>query len=581
MNPRTKRHGTVLIIVVVIVLLLSLVAYKYLLAMQTEHIATAMYGDRLKAKQSAESARDLLKHVLEMSRAERDELGGISDNPALFAGHTDAWQATIKSDVIKQDSDEPFFGLIATARSQSMNSLRGSTEFENTTANRSVAVSPSGQFFPPTRYGATNESGKLHLWRLMQWEAASPGAGVASLMALPGMDQPTAEALMDWLDPDDEPREQGAESEFYATLTRPIAPRNGIPLELDELLFVKGITAFRLYGTMTELPVTENLQASEIPRFEFTPSPDSESAVRNTWESTSLSETSQLHAWSEWLTIYSAERNESYTGQRRIFINGEDLERLHKSISSRLSTTWANFIVLYRQYGPTESNVPSANNSPDVSGRIDFDVAAEYAVASLADLLDTSVSLPPDSEGEQATIVPSPAGTKSLDTVHLEQVFDQLTTVASRRIIGRVNINQAPAEVLATLPGLSHETAGRIVAARESEGEKEQAHLHPIWLLTHDLVDSETMRALLPDITCGGDVYRAEVWGRAKADTAIYRFETVLDATETPCRATYYRELDVPSRRIKILSRAEFASMDITAQSPSDFGTEDGQRNEY
>ena len=109
MNPRTKRHGTVLIIVVVIVMLLSLVAYKYLLAMQTEHIATAMYGDRLKARQSAESARDLLKHFLELSRAERDELGGISDNPALFAGHTDAWQATIKTELIKQDSDEPFF----------------------------------------------------------------------------------------------------------------------------------------------------------------------------------------------------------------------------------------------------------------------------------------------------------------------------------------------------------------------------------------------------------------------------------------------------------------------------------------
>ena len=400
-------------------------------------------------------------------------------------------------------------------------------------------------------------------------------------MALPGMDQPTAEALMDWLDPDDEPREHGAESEFYATLTRPIAPRNGIPLELDELLFVKGITAFRLYGTMTELPVTANLQATEIPQFEATPSPDSGTAVRNTWESTSISESNELHVWSEWLTIYSAERNESYTGQRRIFINGEDLERLHKDLSSRLSTTWANFIVLYRQYGPIKGNIPTVNNAPDVSGRMDFDVAAEYTVPNLADLLHTSVSLPPENEGEEATIVPSPAGTKSLDTVHLEHVFDQLTTVASQRIIGRVNINDAPAEVLATLPALSPETAERIVAARESEGDKEQAHVHPIWLLTHDLVDSDTMRALLPDVTCGGDVYRAEVWGRATADAAIYRFETVLDATEAPCRATYYRELDVPSRKIKILSRAEFASMGISAQSPSEFGTGDRQRNEY
>ena len=57
------------------------------------------------------------------------------------------------------------------------------------------------------------------------------------------------DAIKDWIDPDNEVTGFGAESAYYRTLERPYACRNA-PLEsLEELLYVRGITAELFYGT--------------------------------------------------------------------------------------------------------------------------------------------------------------------------------------------------------------------------------------------------------------------------------------------------------------------------------------------
>jgi len=59
-----------------------------------------------------------------------------------------------------------------------------------------------------------------------------------------GAEDPLAlvEALIDWLDPDSEPRDYGAESDYYLTLERPYPCKNG-PLDtFEELLQVKGFS---------------------------------------------------------------------------------------------------------------------------------------------------------------------------------------------------------------------------------------------------------------------------------------------------------------------------------------------------
>lgn len=50
------------------------------------------------------------------------------------------------------------------------------------------------------------------------------------------------DAILDWRDGDDEPRERGAEDADYAALPEPIRPRNGKLESLEELRFVRGVT---------------------------------------------------------------------------------------------------------------------------------------------------------------------------------------------------------------------------------------------------------------------------------------------------------------------------------------------------
>ena len=58
------------------------------------------------------------------------------------------------------------------------------------------------------------------------------------------------EAIIDWLDEDDEPSGfGGAESSYYQVLEKPYEPRNG-PMEfIEELLLVKGVTKELYFGT--------------------------------------------------------------------------------------------------------------------------------------------------------------------------------------------------------------------------------------------------------------------------------------------------------------------------------------------
>jgi len=55
------------------------------------------------------------------------------------------------------------------------------------------------------------------------------------------------DAIIDWIDPDDEPLSEGAESSYYGSLDPPYACKNG-PLDtLSELLMIKGVTD-EVYG---------------------------------------------------------------------------------------------------------------------------------------------------------------------------------------------------------------------------------------------------------------------------------------------------------------------------------------------
>src|SRR5207253_3613271 len=105
-----------------------------------------------------------------------------------------------------------------------------------------------GQQTPGYRFGVTDEAGKLNLNALV---ALDPTGKVAHdvLILLPNMTEEIADAIIDWIDADDEPRANGAESDYYSGLG--YRCKNG-PLDtLEELLLVRGVTPQLLFGSDT------------------------------------------------------------------------------------------------------------------------------------------------------------------------------------------------------------------------------------------------------------------------------------------------------------------------------------------
>lgn len=519
---RRSRRGTALLVVVVVIMLLSLAAYNYVFTTQTEHLATALDGDRLVSQQAALSARDLVSVLLEMSRAERVEWGGVDHNPSLFGGDATLLSALAPaSTAAPMDEEEPshHLGLVAYRRPWIDQADRGVSRTSTSESDDPGRL----QIQESTRYGAINESAKLHLLKLLEFDQLEPGLAVTALLQLPGMDSATAAALMDWIDADDEERPEGAESQFYRFLPQPLTPRQGMPLDLEELLFVRGITAERLFGTPPG-----NASSSDAPTLS---SPRAIAGPDRPWQA--------------FLTIHGSERNESYEGSPRIYINETNLTDLRRRLIEVFDPAWADFIILYRQYGPANSNAAS-DRTLDVPAP-DLSVAPEFNIANPLDLVDAKVRFATGDEGRSVTVASPFRGNRSSMQTQLPLLLDQITVVPDQRVVGRINVNQAPAEVLAALPGLQLEQVRSIVAAREAETALAlDDRQHPIWLLTEGHVDLETMRSILPHVTCGGDVYRAEIWGFVDDQSPVVRFETVLDASVGRTRTVYYRELSAP-----------------------------------
>lgn len=80
------------------------------------------------------------------------------------------------------------------------------------------------------------------------------------------------EAILDWRDPDDRPRDFGAEEPYYAGLPEPIRPRNGRLERVEELRFVRGVTPelydrflSKVFTVSSNLPqVNVNLASYEL-----------------------------------------------------------------------------------------------------------------------------------------------------------------------------------------------------------------------------------------------------------------------------------------------------------------------------
>jgi general secretion pathway protein K len=68
------------------------------------------------------------------------------------------------------------------------------------------------------------------------------------------------DSILDWVDPDNLHRINGAENDFYESLSTPYTAKNGLFDTVEELLWVKGVTAELFFGTAAGAE-TDNAEA--------------------------------------------------------------------------------------------------------------------------------------------------------------------------------------------------------------------------------------------------------------------------------------------------------------------------------
>jgi hypothetical protein len=115
---------------------------------------------------------------------------------------------------------------------------------------------------------------------------------------------------------------------------------------------------------------------------------------------------------------------------------------------------------------------------------------------------------------------------------------------------------------LTGIPGLTSTTIDQIIANRDvTLGPQRPEQAYETWLLTEGVVELDKMKQLMPFITTGGRVYRAQVVGFFDAEGPANRLEVVIDATgNTP----------VVRRRWELQDLGPGYSLDILGAAPQD-----------
>lgn len=487
-----QRRGTLLIIVMVTIVVLALSAYTFTALMQTEEEAARLVTRQLQSKCLADSGMDFARLFLSNNEATIREKGGRWNNPDYFQAIPVAVSTT----------DANMVGYFSIA-----------------TSSLDDEGSPEGQ-----RFGLIDESSKLNLNILPFAEAmlSMQGGDVRDLlMALPDMTEEIADAILDWIDADDEIRDYGTESSYYQGLSPGYSAKNGPMDSLDELLLVNGVTPQLLFGLDT------NRNGILDPE---------ESASGNV----SSTEAEMHLGWANYLTLYSTESNLTSEGLPRVNINADDLEQLYDDLKASFNDEWANFIIYYRCSSEEPSIETPSETAVIMNAALlppDFEVLeSKRKFNSVVDLVFAYVDTSEFDTENLSSFAASPIQLMNMGFT-MPTLMASLTTFEGATIPGRINIMQAPRVVLMGIPGLDEDIVERIISMRGTDFELDDPdgadmnRKYPTWLLVEGIVDLPTMKNLMAYICTGGAVFRAEIVGYFADGVGTSRAEVVFDTT--------------------------------------------------
>ena len=525
-----QRSAMALLVVVVLTMLIALGAYRFSFYMESQYRLTRLHEEQVHARLAALSGLELAASIAELSSTERNALGGLFDS-TLFR-HVAAEATTEVATRNEQANTSWRFGLVSPLVSGAIDSAMPITSAVSIGAD-------SGNAASNVRFGFENESAKLHMPTLLEWDRSSPGHARATLLALPG----ATEQLVDtWLRGLGFSKKRAGGSSL---LDRLEANRENSDLEsnTDQLKTL-------WYGG--DLNQNYRLDPLEVRLSEQLFSPQ-QSGARSTATNVTAANASTSSAppiaWQRFVTWHSGVRNETRTGQPRVNLNEANLQSLHQKLIAVWPADWANFVIAMRQYGPTPSLTTTGETTPapTENSTPDFSKPATYVFKSPLDLVGAVVEISgtnpqPAADGKSNVTTKRIRNPFSSDLSevrnYLGRVLDACTTDPSPFTTGRVDVSEAPAVVLSGVPWIDPALAQRIVQHRSSNSGTSSTDSRDTiaWLLEGGVVDLARLKAIEPYITSRNDVYTVQSVGYRDQLSPVYRCTATIDARQIPAQ---------------------------------------------
>jgi type II secretory pathway component PulK len=308
---------------------------------------------------------------------------------------------------------------------------------------------------------------------------------------LPGMTDELSDAILDWVDSDDNVTGIGADSETYSLRSPSYSSKNGPFESLEELALVNGATFEILYGE--DANMNGVLDPNEDDGEESAPADNADGKL----------EPGVL----TYLTCFSRETNLASDGSARVNVGklpnnlalAALLNELGADTAARIQANLVAYVPL-----------PSPNGGPPQAPGT-FTSVMEFYIAS---------GMTPDQFaqiGDRMWI--APAGGKSY-------------------VDGLININTASEAVLSCIPGILTDKASAVVGARLGQG---QTSTGIAWL--RDVLGDENAKLAGPFITGRSLQVSADIAAVGRHGRGYRRTRFVIDTSTGTPRVIYRRDL--------------------------------------
>ncbi len=508
-----------LLVVMVIVTLVALAAYGFNQQMTDAYRSSQLQIERAQARLTALSGIELLRAAIQQPRGTR------------LAWHRDAL-ATFTAVPLESNVDTAAGGELPWSFSVLAPADAWEAEVPIETAQ-------------PWRFGLTNESAKINLLVLDQWEQAVPGQATKALMNLPGMDAAMAQAIMRAYEINGMAPATTASlnDRLEAFMSESSSGSAG-----NAASAASGASEWTRRWAMgwTGGDWDQNYQLDSLELSLLT-----EQNSPGQTHSSDPSITAPPPAWRDFLTFDSGQKNESLAGRPRVFLNGSDLQQLHQDLLEIWPADWANFVIAVRQFGLR--NLPNNDGGSSTIAAAewtpDFSIPASVRIGNRLEWVGATVAIP--RPAGKALTMRSPFSDDFGDrSNYIGSLVDDVTVDPSSVIVGQVDVMEAPRAVLLGVPTMTAEIADQIIVRRASQSgavspsSSGTSRATIAWLFVENVVDLPTFLKLQPWITVGGDCYHAQIVAFKDSRLPTFRCTVTIDGSTLNVALRNFRQWD-------------------------------------